>query len=411
MRKWTHTLTAALLTFGVALAGCGGGNQPAGGSGGSSQQPQAQPQSQAAGAAGGQPIKIGFFADITGGAASLGKAEADTARLVEEMLNARGGIKGRKVEIAVIDSKSQEQEAVLAAKKLIQDGVAAIVGGTTTGASMAVVNTVEQEQIPFVSLAAGATIVNPVKKWVFKTPQTDSLAVAKILEYLKARNITRVAWISSNNAYGDSGRVEFEKLARAAGLEIVASERYNLDDKDMTAQLTRIKGANPGAVINWSIPPTASLVTKNFKQLGFTVPLIQSHGVANGAYLEQSGEAANGVILPAGHLLIADQMKDSDPRKQVMADYMAAYKKKYNAEANSFGGYAYDALMMVARAIENAGDDRARIRDYLETGIKNFPGITGTFTMTAQDHMGLSHGDSFELIEIKGGKWSVWVRP
>lgn len=412
MRWQKQVFAAAVLAMAVAVAGCGSApagkdagsqagttsGQPTGGSGGGATQAQ-------------EPIRFGFFADMTGGASSLGTAEVQTAKLMQQILDEKGGIGGRKVEIRIIDSKSQEQEAVLAAKKLIDEGVVAIVGGTTTGASMAVINTVEQEEVPFVSMAAGAGIVEPVKKWVFKTPQTDSLALAKIFEYLKARGLSRVAWISSNNAYGDSGRAQFEKMAPAAGLEVVASERFNLDDKDMTAQLTRIKAANPQAVINWSIPPTASIVTTNFHQLGFgDTVLIQSHGVANAAYLEQSGDAANGVILPAGHMLVVDQMPDDNPRKQVIQDYMSEYAKRIGGSTNSFGGYAYDALAVVLKAVEAVGPDRAKVRDYLENQIKDFPGVTGTFSMSPTDHMGLVHGDSFELIEIRDGKWTIWKR-
>ncbi len=395
MKKWMTRLAAVMMTLSLALTGCGGStSQPgSGGSGDSGKN---------------EPIRIGFFADVTGGAASLGKTEANTAQLVEEMLNEKGGINGRPVEIEIIDSKSQEQEAVLAIKKLIDNGAVAIVGGTTTGATMAAVPTAETEEVPFISMAAGVGIVRPTKKWVFKTPQTDELALLKIFEYLEAKGITRVAWISSNNAYGDSGRAEFEKLAPQHGLEVVASERFNLDDKDMTAQLTRIKAANPQAVINWSIPPTASIVTRNFHDLGFgDTVLIQSHGVANGAFLEQSGEAANGVILPAGTLLVVDSMPDDNPRKKVIKEFMAAYQEKFGEPVSGFSGYAYDGLMLVAKAIETAGADRAKIRDALEA-IKDYPGVTGTFTMSPDDHMGLIHGDSFELVEVRGGKFEPW---
>lgn len=400
MRRWGSRMGVAFLVLALALTGCSGGGKsaPAQTDGGKGAPTETK------------PIKIGFFADATGGAASLGKTEANTAKLVEEMLNAKGGIKGRKVQIEVIDTKSQEQEAVLAMKKLVEDGVVAVVGGTTTGASMAAASIAEQEKVPFISMAAGVGIIRPVKTWVFKTPQTDELALLKIFEYLKAKNITKVAWTSSNNAYGDSGRAEFEALAPKHGLEVVASERFNLDDKDMTAQLTRIKGKNPQAIINWSIPPTASILTKNFQQLGFSnTVLIQSHGVANPGYLEQAGDAANGVILPAGTLLVASAMPDTNPRKKVITEFLDAYQKKYNEPASGFSGYAYDGLMLAAKAIEVAGDDRAKVRDALES-IKEFPGITGTFSMSKEDHMGLVHGDSFELIEVKGGKFQPWKK-
>ncbi len=353
-----------------------------------------------------KPVKIGVFFSVTGGASSLGKGEMDTVKMLAEQINAKGGIKGAKIELVEVDDKSLETEAVLAVKKLIQEGVVGIVGGTTSGNTLAVIDTIQKEQMPFISAAASIAIVKPVKEWVFKTPQSDEQAIIKILEHTKAKGWTKLGWININNAYGDSGRAEFERLSKNYGVEIVASERYNPKDTDMTAQLTRIKGKNPQAVINWSTPPEASIVTRNFKQIGFSGPLYQSHGVANGAFLEQSGDAANGVILPAGYLLVADGLPDG-PRKKVLVDYASQFKAKYGSDPNTFGGHAWDGFMMMVSAIENAGTDKAKIRDYLESGIKSFPGITGTFTMKKDDHMGLHNEDAFALIEIKGGKWTL----
>lgn len=385
---WTYKLATGLLALSLTLAGCSGA-----GSGGDSS----------------KPIKIGAFFDVTGGASSLGKSEADTATLVVDQINAKGGIKGRKVELIMIDTKSQETEANLAAKKLIDEGVVAIVGGSTSGATLAAVPVIEKEGVPFISLGAAAAITRPVKQWVFKTPQTDEHALQKIFEYLKANKLTKVAWISSNNAYGDTGKAEFDRMAPGAGLEVVAVERYNLDDKDMTAQLTRIKGKNPQAIINWSIPPAASIVTNNFKQLGFTnTVFIQNHGVANPSFLEQTKGNSDGVILPAGPLAVIGEISSS-PRKQLIETYLADFKKRFGYDASAFGGYAYDGFHIVFKAVEAVGDDRAKVRDYIE-GLKNHVGVTGTFSFSKEDHVGLVHNDSFELIEVKGGKFTLYKK-
>ncbi len=352
-------------------------------------------------------IKIGAIFDVTGGASTLGTAERDTALLLEEQINAKGGIDGRKVDIIVYDSQSDETQAVTTAQRAIQqDNVVAIVGGTTTGATLAMVDTVQSAKVPLISVAAGAGIVNPVKEWVFKTPQTDSLAIRRLFPYFKANNIKRIGFLSSNNAYGDSGRAELKKLAAEGGYEIVADERYGLQDTDMTAQLTRIKAANPDAVINWSIPPTASTVTKNYAQLGFDVPLLQSHGVANRAYLEQSGDAANGVVMPIGRLPVVDELPADNPQKAVLEQYRKEFQAKYNQPPNTFGGHAWDGFQMVFKAIDAVGADRQKIRDHIENDLGEFVGISGVFNITPEDHMGLDV-NAFELSEIRDGGWKL----
>lgn len=352
-------------------------------------------------------IKIGAIFDVTGGASSLGTGERNTAQLLEEQINSKGGIDGRKVRIIIYDSQSKEQEAVTAAQRAIQtDKVVAIVGGTTTGATMAMVNTVETSQVPLVSVAAGAVITTPVKKWVFKTPQSDELAIRRLFPYFKKNNIKRLGFLSSNNAYGDSGRKELQKLASEGGYQVVADERYGLQDTDMTPQLTRIRAANPDAVLNWSIPPTASTVTRNFKQLGFKVPLLQSHGIANAAYLEQSGDAANGVVLPVGRLPLVNELPADNKQKPVIEQYVKDYRAKFGSDPNTFGGHAWDAFQMVFKAIDAVGADPAKIRDYIEKDLGEFVGITGVFHITPQDHMGLGV-DAFELAEIRDKKWTL----
>jgi branched-chain amino acid transport system substrate-binding protein len=354
--------------------------------------------------------KIGAIFSITGPGSSLGIPERDTAAMLETEINARGGIKGpdgkaRPVKIVIYDDASDETKAVLAAKKLIdEDKVIAIVGTTLSGTSLAILDTVQKAEVPLVSCAAAAKIVEPAaeRKWVFKTPQSDALIVGALVDHLKAKGLTRVGWLNVDYAFGQLGWLAFEKAAQKAGLTIVANEKFGQKDVDITAQLTRVKVANPQAVIVWSIPPSASIATKNFADLGLKMPLFQSHGVGNKRYIDLAGPGANGVVFPAGKLLVAEHLADQDPQKPVLLAYAKDFEAKFGPR-NTFGGHAWDAVKLVAAAIEKAGADRARVRTALEQ-TKNFVGITGVFDFSPTDHNGLDLR-AVTMIQIVDGQW------
>ena len=359
-----------------------------------------------------EAYKIGAIFSITGPGSSLGIPERDTALMLEGELNAKGGVKGpdgkmHPVKIVIYDDASDETRAVLAAKKLIdEDKVTAIVGTTLSGTSLAILDTVQKAEVPLVSCAAAIKIVEPAaeRKWVFKTPQSDFLIVGVLVDYLKAKGLTKVGWLNVDYAFGQLGWIEFEKAAQKAGLQIAANEKFGQKDVDMTAQLTRVKAANPSAVIVWSIPPSASIATKNYADLGIKAPLLQSHGVGNRMYIQLAGAAANGVVFPAGKLLVAEHLSDNDVQKAVLLAYAKDFEAKYGPR-NTFGGHAWDAVKLVVGAMEKAGTDRAKVRAAIET-TRNFVGITGVFDFSPTDHNGLNV-DAFEMLTVKKGKFST----
>lgn len=371
------------------------------------------------------PIKIGFIASITGPASFLGEPEKNTALMIQDWITKEGGIKGQPVEIIIEDSKSEESQAVLAVKKLIErDKVVAIVGSSTTGESMAMAPICEKAQIPMVSMAAALQIVTPAEEykrivespkaafevpkvqrpWIFKTPQADTQAVEAIYTYMKKKGLTKIGIISVSAAFGDSGRKELKRLAPKYGMTILADEVYGPKDSDMTAQLTRIKASGAQAVINWSVGPVQVVVTKNWKALAMGIPLYQSHGFGSKKNIELAGGAAEGVLSPLGRLVIWDKLPKTHPQYPVLSKYATEYEKRFKAEVSTFGGHGYDALMMVADAIKHVGTDKAKLRDYLENNIKKWPGTGGVFNMSPADHTGLDL-TAFETIEVVKGDW------
>ena len=354
------------------------------------------------------PIKIGSVLSVTGPAGSLGDPELKTMQIYVDEINKKGGVIGRPLQLISYDDGSDASKANGFTKRLIEDDkVDIIVGGTTTGATMSMVPLVEKAQIPFISLAGAVVIIEPVKKWVFKTPHTDRMAAERVLDDMKKRGITKVALLSETSGFGQSGKKEVEAVLNKYGVTLVANETYGPKDTDVSPQLTKIKNT-PGvqAVFVFGLGQGPAIVTKNYKQLGITLPLYQSHGVASGEYLKLAGPAAEGVRLPSPAQSIPGKLADSDPQKSVVVGYDQAYRAAYKEEASTFGGYAYDGLMLAVDAINRAGStDPAKVRDAIEA-TKGYVGSSGVFNMSPTDHMGLELS-SFRLLEIKNGDWTI----
>lgn len=350
------------------------------------------------------PIKIGAFLSATGPASFLGDPEKKVLEKYVGEYNKAGGIMGRKIDLVVYDDAGAADKASSFVKRLIEnDKVDLIIGGSTTGTTMAAVPLVEAAGVPFISLAGAVVIIEPVKKWVFKTPHTDRMAAEKIFADMKKKGITKYAMISENAGFGKSGHDETLKVQANYGMTLVADETYAPKDPDVTTQLTKIKNtAGVQAVINWGFGQSPAVVTKNYKQLGIAAPLYQSHGVASKDYVKLAGDAAEGVRLPAAGLVVADQLPAADLQKAVCSKFQKEYQADFKAEASTFAGHAFDGLQMALAAMSRAGStDKAKVRDEIEK-TSGYIGTGGTVHMSPTDHMGLNL-TAFHMVEIKKG--------
>jgi branched-chain amino acid transport system substrate-binding protein len=355
-------------------------------------------------------IRIGAIFAVTGPAATLGLPEARTLQMVVDDVNASGGILGKKVELVIKDSQGNAEKAVSFAKQLVEENpVLAIIGPTTSGESMALKGYADQNEQILISCAAAATIVNPVAKWVFKTPQMDSFAAQAIFTTMKKLGIGRIGVVVSNTGFGQGGKAQLEKLAPQNGITVAITEVYDSTATDLTAVLAKVKAQDVQAVVNWSVEPAQSLVPKNMKQMGFTVPLFQSHGFGNIAFVAAAGKAADGIVFPAGRLLVADVLPAGHPQKQVLSAYKKAYETKFKEDVSTFGGHAYDAFLILAEGIRKAGTtDKYKVRDAIES-LKGVVGTAGVFNFSAEDHNGLTM-DSFEMLTVRNGAFAVYGR-
>ena len=354
------------------------------------------------------PIKIGSILSVTGPAAFLGEPELKTMQLYVESINKTGGVLGRPLELVHYDDGSDASKANGFAKRLIEsDKIDVLVGGTTTGSTMSIVPLVEKAGVPFISLAGAVVIVEPVKKFVFKTPHTDRMAAEKVFEDMRKRNISKVALLSETSGFGQSGKKEAEGVAGKYGITLVSNETYGPKDTDMSPQLTKIKNT-PGvqAVFIFGLGQGPAIATKNYKQLSINLPLYNAHGVASEEFIKLAGPAADGVRLPAAALLVADKLPANDPQKAVAMAYTKAFTEKWKTDVSTFGGHAYDGLMIAVDAIKRAGStDKAKVRDAIEA-TKGYVGTGGVVNMSATDHMGLDLS-AFRMLEIKNSDWTI----
>jgi len=396
MRKWFGLLLVMLiLAATIPLAGCSGEKEPTK-----------------------SPYKVGAVFSTSGSQSDLGIPEERTVKMMEEEINDKGGINGHPLEIVFYNDESIATTTLSLVTKLIdQDGVLAIIGPTFSGASMAILDTVKTAEIPNISCAASIDIVTPVSEryWVFKTPQTDVQAIQEIYSYLEEQDITKIGIITDTSGYGASGRKYLIAQKGDYGIEIVDDQTFTQGDTNMQSQLTHIKGTSAQAVICWATNKESAIVAQDMGTLGYTIPLFCSHGVANKAFIDQAGDDANGVILPAGKLLVVDDVPKSDPQKKVLTKYRDDYEDLYGeGNVNTFGGHAYDALSMVVMALEEMDEDlskadaRAFIRDFIENDIDDWPGTGGVYTMSPEDHLGMAPG-SLALIKIVDGEWT-WLQ-
>lgn len=353
-------------------------------------------------------ILVGSVLSTTGPASFLGEPEKQTLEVYVKRINDAGGVNGEKIRLILYDDGSDASTSRTYATRLVEDDkVSAVIGGTGTGNSMAMLPIFEEAGIPFISFSGGTEIIEPVRKWVFKPPHTDRMACAKIFTDLQQRKLNKVAFIAGQGGYAKSMVAQCKKVAGQYGIQVIAEESYGPRDSDMTAQLTKIKGiAGLQAVINADIGQGPAIVTRNFAQLKFDVPLYQSHGAATQGYLDLSGPAAEGVRLPGPSILIAEQLPDSDPQKKVLLDYKAVIEKATGNPVGTFGGYAHDGLMLLVDAMKRAGGkDPAKVRDEIEN-TKNYAATVGIINMSPADHLGIDLS-AFRMLEVKGGKWTL----
>lgn len=317
----------------------------------------------------------------------------------------------------MLDDATDTTTAVKNTRKLIsEDKVDVVVGSTVTPNSLAMVDVAAESETPMISMAASARIIEPMdakRAWVFKTPQNDSHMATALAEHMTNNNVKTVAFIGFADAYGDSWAQEFAKVAEMRKIKVVANERFARTDNSVTGQVLKMMGANPDAVLIAGSGTPSALPAKTLKERGFKGKIYQTHGVANPDFLRVCGKDCEGTFLPAGPLLVAEQLPDSNPVKKPAMTYKTAYEKAFGGQVSTFGGHAWDAGLLLQNAIPEAlkkgqpgtKEFRKALRDALEQ-TKNLPVSHGIINMTPTDHLGMDHRARV-MVQIVDGKWKL----
>jgi branched-chain amino acid transport system substrate-binding protein len=370
----------------------------------------------------GSTYKIGFNSSATGPYASLGLPEAKTAEMIQKQINDAGGVVGpdgvkHNLEIVIYDDETEADKAASNVSRLIlEDEVIVVVSTTGSGQTIGHIAHCEENETPCISMASAKPITTDANsgqeyKWMFKTPQTNGHAGEWQADYLDAIGVSKVCILYTDDGYGGDCLSNFKAQAEAKGLEVVYEASYTKDDTEFSAQVAGVEASGCEAVEIGSTPPVASLATIAVRTAMPDMPITLGHGVCNQAFIETAGEAANGTVFPCGKVTVIDEVSDSDPQKPVLQQYIDDYTEFTGGEPiSTFGGHAWDAVHMAVDALESLKDglslaeQRAAVRDYLENNIKDWPGISGTFTFSVSDHNGLTK-DSLLFVTVEGGKW------
>ncbi|GGR93631.1 ABC transporter substrate-binding protein [Deinococcus sedimenti] len=357
-------------------------------------------------------VRVGVIVSSTGPAASLGIPEKNTVALLPQT------IAGQQIVYTILDDASDTTAAVTNTRKLIQDNkVDLIIGTTTTPASLAMIDVVAEAKVPMISLAASEGIIKPVdakRSWVFKTPQTDALMAAAIVQHMVQNKVKTIGYIGFNDAYGEGWANELKKNAAARGLKIIAEERYSRSDTSVTGQVLKLAAARPDAILIGASGVPAVLPQKALKDRGYAGKIYQTHGVANADFLRVGGRDVEGAILPAGPVLVADQLPSTNPTRKVGLAYMNLYEAKYGKDSvSTFGAHMWDAGLLMQKAIPAAlkkakpgtAAFREALRDALE-GTRNVIGAHGIFNLSATDHLGLD-ARSRVMVQVVDGTWKL----
>ncbi|AEJ40630.1 Extracellular ligand-binding receptor [Sulfobacillus acidophilus TPY] len=396
VRRKNLALLAAAATLMIGLSACGSTSSTAGTTSNAH-----------------TPYVLGMSIPETGPYSSLGVPELDSAELAVKEINAAGGVDGHPLKLDVLNNNSSVTSAVEDFRQLIQnDTPLGLIGDASTGGTMASLNEIQRAQIPLISLASDAEIIEPVsqRQWIFKVPPVDTIPMQVIINYLKARHWTRIAFVYGNFSYGTGGLADFERVAPPQGIQVVASEPVDLSATNVTPQLASLRAANPQAVVVWDIPPSADTVISDYRALGLPWPIFFSDGVSNDVFISLAKGAVNGAYVATTKLLIADQLPANDPQKTVIDHYVQHFDKVYQASAgpaNMFGGFGYDAVYLFRDALLAAGPNPTptAVRNALEH--LKYDGVTGVMDLTPTNHNGLDPRSEV-LTQIVDDQWK-WV--
>lgn len=358
--------------------------------------------------------KVGVLLDLTGPYAAVAEPQKLAAELFEKQIDEAGGIDGHEVDFVYLDSKSSETEAVNQFRRFAtQENVVAVIGPSASGGAIALKPIAESMKLPLIAPVSTAVLAQPASPYSYKNFLAAVDSMTAQLEYAAGEGMTKVAMLSSNNAYGQEPQAEFQSVAEELGLEVVADETFAPEASDMTSQLSVIERADPDVVLVWSVAPANAVIAKNAAAMNFEPTLFQGPGAGSFSYLELGGDAVEGTLVQAGKILVPDQIPADDPQKQAIEDYVDAWHGEYDDEPSQYDAGAWDSLLILQRAIEEMSgeptsvpDIRNAIEESLETNIKDVAGVGAVYTFSEDVH-GPIGSDELAILKVENGAFQL----
>lgn len=352
------------------------------------------------------PIKIGAPIILSGPGAFTGESSKLTLDMLVEETNAAGGINGRPVQIVYYDTEGKPDVAVRVVNRLVKsDRVNLVLGPIASWEVVAVKQVLEQSGTPTILLASARSLVEPATPCVYKIPSDDRIVVGKLMEYLKAQGLSRLAVVSGQDAYGDGGQRELQAQAKANGLEIVFDEKFSMEDTDLAPLLNKIKRGNAQVVINWSSSRAPIILTNSYRQVGLALPLVHGPAALSDAFLKGAAKNADGVLTVGSKFDAAGELPDADPQKKPLLAFRDAFHKKYTRDANQFAGGAFDGYQIAKAALAKAGTDSAKLCAAIGA-TRNYVGVSGIYNYSPTDHSGLTE-ESVVVYKAAAGRWAL----
>jgi branched-chain amino acid transport system substrate-binding protein len=370
------------LTFLLMIAGCGGGNT----------------RNATADTNDKDVVKIGVIVAETGPASTLGSSQANTVKLLQKQLDAAGPIDGKTIQLVKHDYETDDTKAVVAMDKLISDGVVAVVGATQSSTSMAIMPKAIEKKLPLFTIAP----IESDSEYVYSMAHSTTVIAMPIVEYLNKNNIKKVAWLNAADGFGVTGKPAFEALAKENGIEIVAHEEFDATATDMTIQLTKVRKTDPEAIIVWSRTPGAGIVARNYKALGFDIPMIQSTAAANDGFLEQVKDDNQNIMVVGSKLSVVDQLPDSE-QKEILKGFKDSYAEDFSGEPDLFAAHLLDGIQAILEAVKAGHVNSEDIQQYLQNDMGKYLGATGTFDFGVSQAS--PEADGISVISIENNTW------
>lgn len=353
-------------------------------------------------------VKVGVITGATGPGASLGIPYKNTFSVLPKTLG------GQPVQYIVMDDATDPTNAVRLARKLmVEDKVDLLIGSSSVPSATSITDVAAELKTPQLALSpvGAAAAKNP---WVFSIPQPVNVMMGAVAENMKATGVKTVGYIGFSDSWGDLVLSGLKANAEAAGIKVIAEERYGRLDTSVAGQVLKVLAANPDAVVLGGSGTPGALPQMTLVERGYKGRIYHNHGVINKDFLRVGGKSLEGAMAPTGPVMVAEQLPDSNVTKKVALDFTKAYEGAFGpGSRNAFAAYSYDAYLLADQAVAAASktakpgtpEFRQAVRDALES-TKELVGTHGVYNMTPTDHAGVDNRARV-LVKVEAGDWKL----